>query len=223
MRISPQRSAARRGINIAAFAFAAAFVLLPHAAQAQLTASKLDAPAPDVISAPIRSLLTPVAKVAAGAATLEFWFVSSLPAGSASDWSGVAEGTVVGAVRVGGTFKEIRGKTVKPGVYTLRFGLQPQNGDHLGASPNREYLLLSPAAVDTDVKPLGFEGTVAISKQTLGASHPAALSLDPPVATGTPLSAVTNELDHKGVVIELKTASGGALRFGLILIGVIEH
>ena len=191
-------------------------------AYAQLSATKLDATAPAEIAAPIRSLLTPAAKITAGAAPIELWVVSALLA-SGSDWSGVAEGTVVGALRVAGTFKEIRGKTVKPGVYTLRLGLQPQNGDHLGASPFREYLLLSPAAVDTDPKPLGVDGTVALAKQTLGASHPAALSLDPPIATGAPLSTVTNDLDHKGVVIEVKTASGRQLRFGLILIGVIEH
>lgn len=213
----PVRSSARLA-NLAALAF----VLASGVANAQLSATKLDAPAPGEIAAPIRSLLTPAATITAGAATLELWVVSALPA-SGGDWSGVAEGAIVGALRVAGTFKEIRGKTVKPGVYTLRFGLQPQNGDHLGASPFREYLLLSPAAVDTDAKPLGFDGTVALAKQTLGASHPAALSLDPPIATGAPLSTVTNELDHKGVVIEVKTASGAALRFGLTLIGLIEH
>ena len=126
-------------------------------------------------------------------------------------------------MRVTGGFKEIRGKTVTPGVYTLRFALQPQNGDHLGVSPFREYLLISPAAADTDAKPLGFDGVVAISKQTTGASHPAALSLDPPVASAAPLSTYTNEMDLKGIVFEVKTAAGGSLKFGLILLGVIEH
>jgi hypothetical protein len=141
----------------------------------------------------------------------------------AISWSQAAEGALVGAVRVTGAFKEIRGKTVKPGVYTLRYALQPQNGDHLGASAFREHLLLSPAAVDTDLKPLGFEGAVAISKQTLGASHPAALSLDPPVSTAAVLSSYTNELDHKGLTFEVRTSTGGTLKFGVILIGVIEH
>ena len=34
---------------------------------------------------------------------------------------------------------------------------------------------------------------------------------------------MTNELDHKGVIVELKTSAGGSFRFGLILIGLIEH
>ena len=203
-----------------------ALLAVPSIARGQLTATAGDAPAPTEIAAPLKALLGPATKVVAGPATLEFWWVSALTvSGSgAFEWSQVAEGTLVGALRVTGTFKEIRGKTVKPGVYTLRLGLQPQNGDHLGASPFREYLLLSPAAVDTDARPLGFDGTVALSKQTIGASHPAALSLDPPVATtGAPLSTVTNELDHKGVIVELKTSAGGSFRFGLIVIGLIEH
>jgi len=209
-----------------AFALAIAFALLrPCAAAAQLTAAKADAAPPDEIAAPIRALLGPAAKITAGATTLDFWWITSLVVkdGGPVEWAQVAEGALIGAVRVSGAFKDIRGKAVKPGVYTLRFGLQPQNGDHLGASPFREYLLLSPAAADTDPKPLGFEGTVAISKQTIGASHPAALSLDPPIATAAPLTTTTNELEHKGIVFEVKTSTGKPLRFGLILIGVIEH
>lgn len=193
---------------------------------AQITAETLSSSLPDALAGPVKAALSADGvRVTAGAALLEFWWVKGLPVSGTgpADWSQVAEGTLVGAVRVGGTFKEIRGQTVKAGTYTLRFGLQPQNGDHLGTSPNREFLLLSPAALDADPGPLGFEGTVALARQTLGASHPAALSVDPPVATSGRFSAVTTELDLKGLVFEVKTASGGSLTFGLVLIGLIEH
>lgn len=183
-------------------------------------------PAPEAIAAPLRTQLAPASTIVhAGAAEIELWFVSelSVASGGEVDWSRVPEGALVGALRVTGPFKEIRGKTVKPGVYTLRLGLQPQNGDHLGASPNREYLLLSPAAVDTNPAPLGFDGAVAISKQTIGTSHPAALSLDPPVTDANVLTPVTNDFDHQGLVFEVRTSAGSSLRFGMILIGVIEH
>jgi hypothetical protein len=200
------------------------FLAGPSAAFAQLSAKSITTSAPEAIAAPVRALLAPSGvSVTAGTATLEFWWVAALPTKGAAEWGQVAEGSIVGAVRVTGAFKEIRGKTVKPGVYTLRLGLQPQNGDHLGVSPNREFLLLSPAVVDSDLKPLGFDGTVALSKQTIGASHPAALSIDPPTSTAALLSPVTNEMDLKGLTFEIKTASGGSLKFGLILIGIIEH
>ncbi|MBI2220508.1 MAG: hypothetical protein HYU53_04815 [Acidobacteria bacterium] len=108
-------------------------------------------------------------------------------------------------------------EALAPGVYTLRFALQPMNGDHLGVSPHREFLLVSPAAVDTNPAPAGYQGTVDLSKQTTGASHPAAWSIDPPATTDEPLRSLTNDAGHHGVVF-----SAGTLRFGVILIGKIE-
>jgi hypothetical protein len=172
-------------------------------------------PAPDDLAPAVRSALAPGgARVVSGATTLDLWWVAL----GAASWDAVQEGTLVGALRVTGPFADIRGKVVKPGVYTLRFGLQPQNGDHLGAAPNREFLLLCPAAADRDAKPLDFDGLVAIAKQTTGTSHPASLSLDPPTTKDQPLSSyATEENDLRGVVFE-----AGKLRFGLVLRGKIE-
>ena len=162
------------------------------------------------------------AKAIVGGATLDIWWVQAI-AGDGPGWSNVESGTLVGAMRVTGAFKEIRGKVVAPGVYTLRFGLQPQNGDHLGISTFREFLVLSPAAVDTDPKVLGFDGVVALSKQVIGTSHPANLSLDPPEdAPGGALSTYKNEFGHDGIVFDVPRKAG-TLKFGLIVSGVIVH
>ena len=175
---------------------------------------------PAELAAGVAARLAPAAKVVAGPATLEIWLVQKLEKnGDGAGWSSVESGTLVGAMRVGGEFKEIRGKAVKPGVYTLRFGMQPQNGDHLGISTFREFLLISPAAIDQDPKVLGFDGVVALSKEVIGTAHPASLSLDPPEdAPGAPLSTYKNEHGHEGVVLQL-----GSLTFGLIVSGLIVH
>jgi hypothetical protein len=175
---------------------------------------------PSDVSGGIASRLAPAAKVAIGEATLDIWLVQSLErTADASGWSNVDSGTLVGALRVSGEFKEIRGKAVKPGVYTLRYGLQPQNGDHLGISAFRDFLLLSPAAIDKDPKVLGFDGMVALSKEVIGTAHPASLSLDPPEdAPGAVLSTYKNEHGHEGVVLRV-----GGLQFGLIVSGLIVH
>src|SRR4030095_6459640 len=111
---------------------------------AQTRVSPLSEKPPADLAPAIASLVQASgAKVVAGAATLDIWWVQSL-GGDGPGWSGVDSGTLVGAVRVTGTFKEIRGKAVAPGGYTLRYGQQPQNGDHLGISPFRDFLLLSP-------------------------------------------------------------------------------
>ena len=175
---------------------------------------------PADLAAGLAARLAPAAKVTVGAATLEIWLVQSLErTADGPGWSNVDSGTLVGAMRVSGEFKEIRGKAVKPGVYSLRYGLQPQNGDHLGISAFRDFLLLSPAAIDKDAKGLGFDGVVALSKEVIGTAHPASLSLDPPEdAPGAVLSTYKNEHGHEGVVLQI-----GTLKFGLIVSGLIVH
>ena len=191
-------------------------VLVPLLHAQSLTATAQTMALPDELQADIKTAIGAAtsAKVVIGSTTLELWW----GAPKAASWDALAEGTVVGAMRVTGAYRDIRGKVVKAGVYTLRYALQPQNGDHLGAAPNREFLLLSPAAVDTDPKPLGFDGTVALAKQTTGTSHPASLSIDPPSSTDAPLTTYTTDPDLKGVVFK-----AGSLTFGLILSGRIEH
>ena len=189
-----------------------------------VSVSKSSDALPSEIAAPINALLAPAGvRVVLGAVTVDFWWVTSLPLteGAGVSWSRVAEGTLVGAVRVSAPWRDIRGRVVKPGVYTLRYGVQPANGDHLGVSPHREFLLLSPVASDTTVTVAGHDAAVDLSKATIGGSHPAVLSLDPPVATAPPLSAFKTDAGFDAVVFEVP-AAGEVLRFGLILIGRIE-
>jgi hypothetical protein len=204
------------------------FLLLIAALQTGgLSAATLHDQPPSDLAASVRALLAPGGvRVKGPAVTIDFWWVKSLPlqAPAAPAWQQVAEGTIVGAARVDQPYRDIRGRTIKPGVYTLRYGLQPDNGDHLGVSPFREFLLLSPAAIDTDAKPTGYDGTVDLSKQTIGGSHPAVWSVDPPVAASdaAPLSAHKNAAGHEGIIFEVPTSAGTPLRFGLILVGKIE-
>lgn len=180
-----------------------------------LAAEGLASAPPEELSAAVKGALGKGgAKVTSGETTLEFWWAPL----TADTWDSVEEGAIVGVMRVTGPFKEIRGKTVAPGVYTLRYGLQPQNGDHLGVSENREFLVVSPAASDASAGPLSFDDMVANAKQTTGTSHPASLSINPAVATEPALTSYAADPGLKGVVFE-----AGKLRFGLILLGIIEQ
>jgi hypothetical protein len=199
-------------------------------ASAQSTVTPLPEKPPSQLAPAIAAALQPSgAKAIVGGATLDIWWAQAIALGSdGPGWSTVESGTLAGAMRVTGAFKEIRGKVVQPGVYTLRYGLQPQNGDHLGISTFREFLVLSPAAVDTDPKVLGFDGVVALSKQVIGTSHPAGLSIDPPEdAPGAVLSSYKNEFGHEGIVFEVPRSLGGkpagTVKFGLIVSGTIVH
>lgn len=180
-----------------------------------LSASKTDAAPPGELAPAVSALLAAGSStVLSGTATLEFWWVKTA---GGNDWGSVVEGALAGAVRVSEAYPDVRGRRIKAGVYTLRFALQPMNGDHLGVSPHREFLLVSPATVDTNPAPAGYQGAVDLSKQTTGASHPAVWSIDPPATSDDALRTFTNDAGHHGVVF-----SAGTLRFGVILIGKIE-
>ena len=120
----------------------------------------------------------------------------------------------------------MRGRPLRPGVYTLRYAIQPADGNHLGASPNPEFLLLSPAGSDTSAAALGHDGTITISKLSIGLSHPAVWGLDPPIASGAALSLKKNDAGMTAVIFEIHVTregkDAGALKFGLVLVGEIQ-
>jgi hypothetical protein len=197
-----------------------------------LTATKAAAPPPSDIAPAIASLLSPDAiTVTVGDVPVTLWWVNTLPLETSPSgspkWSDVSEGSLVGVVNVGGTWHDIRGYVLKPGPYTLRFAMQPQNGDHLGVSPNREFLLVAPAAADTAPGVAGAKAAIDLSKKAVNRAHPSALSLDPPVATRPPLSPVSTDLGLDGVVFAVPTSFQGQpvgdITFGLILRGTIQQ
>lgn len=193
--------------------------LLFWQAPADLSGTKHSDPLPAELSAAVSGGMAPGGvRATVGANTLTFWWVKELPKAA---WADLPEGTLVGAVKIEKDFRDIRGRVIRAGTFTLRYGIQPANGDHLGVSPYREFLLLSPAAHDTDPAPRGHDGTIELSKEAIGGSHPAVLSLDPPAATEAPLTVHSTELGHKSLIMEVP-ASGGTLKFGLVLIGKIE-
>src|SRR5207253_5875829 len=57
----------------------------------------------------------------------------------------IPETTVLGALRVHKTMIDYRKQKIKEGVYTLRLGYQPSDGDHMGTAPNNEFCLPVPA------------------------------------------------------------------------------
>ena len=186
--------------------------------------------APAELADPVKAQLAAGGqRVAAGGKTLDFWWVKALPLRGGSTeigWPAIEEGTLVGAVKMAAPYTDMRGRSLKPGVYTLRYGIQPADGNHLGTAPNPEFLLLSPAAADTSAAALGHDGTVKISKLTIGLSHPAVWGLDPPIAADAPMTIRKNDTGMIAVVFAVPVSRdgkpAGTLKFGLILVGEIQ-
>jgi hypothetical protein len=89
-------------------------------------------------------------------------------------------GQLVGAIRFKRKASDFKGQEIHSGVYTLRYGQQPVDGNHVGTSATRDFLMLLPADADTSPEPLDEKGLLQRSKKAAGSSHPAILSLVKP-------------------------------------------
>jgi hypothetical protein len=119
-----------------------------------------------------------------GKSFVDIWLRKGAPASAKPSGAKAAvlfpvltEGELIGAVKFTTEGHDYRDQTITPGVYTLRYGLQPINGDHLGVSVNRDYVLLIPAAKDTDVADLPRKKLEQRSAESVGTTHPAVLLL----------------------------------------------
>jgi len=90
----------------------------------------------------------------------------------------ISQGALLGALRFPGKGSDRRGQTIKPGAYTLRYSLQPVNGDHQGVAPQRDFLVLVPAADDTKPGDIpNIDDLMKMSRKASGTPHPAVLSM----------------------------------------------
>jgi hypothetical protein len=171
-----------------------------------------------------------------GKSYAEFWLRKATPAqGKPAGPKGailfpvLQDGELLGALRFPGEGYDYREQAIAKGVYTLRYGLLPINGDHLGVSPNRDYALLLPAAKDTATAALPRKKLEAGSAESAGTSHPAILMLtaapEASPAKGEPALVRDEEKNTWGVVVPLSLAVDGesapvTLNVQLVVVGV---
>ena len=89
-------------------------------------------------------------------------------------------GQLIGLVHFGRRGSEFRDQTISSGWYTLRFGLQPTDGNHEGTSPTRDFLLLVEAETDDLPENWDADDLNEASAEAAGSSHPAMLCLRSP-------------------------------------------
>ena len=89
------------------------------------------------------------------------------------------ETAIVGAVRFPEDWYDYRKQKVKPGVYTLRLGFQPVDGDHQGTAPFGEFCLLVPAKRDEKPDTMNPVELHQLSGAASGGTHPGVMLLFP--------------------------------------------
>lgn len=139
----------------------------------------------------------------------------------------LAQGQLVGVMEVvkKSEFTDFRGQDVAVGVYTLRYGQQPVDGNHVGTSDLSDFLLALPARADVDpASPANLEALFKLSATTTGSNHPAIYSLLPPKADDkTPSLTHEKEFWVIRLTADGKSAAGAVkVPLRLVIIGVSE-
>jgi hypothetical protein len=162
-----------------------------------------------------------------GSPACELWLRKSVPGQPKKDsqdviYTQLAESTFVGVLRFPKTGSDFRGQAITAGFYTLRYALIPNDGNHLGVSANRDFLLLLPVASDVDPNAsFKFQDLVALSRTATGTKHPGPLSMAPPSGTAPAIS--KDDQDHWIFSASVKLASGEDLPFSLVVRGVAQQ
>lgn len=159
---------------------------------------------------------------AGNAVYCEVWLAGKVASGPKSTDQAVAlpaiaQGALLGVIRFGAPARDRRGQPLKAGVYTMRYSQHPVNGDHQGVAPQRDFVLLTPAAEDKDAAAMpGFDALVAMSVKASGTPHPAVLSIWNSSVAKFPSFGKQGDNDW------VLDAKAGGLGISIILIGQVE-
>ena len=157
-----------------------------------LTVMVVESAPPDDLAEPVRALFGKEAFTIAekdGEAVFTLWFRTTIPVKASAEqikngltYREIPDGELLGAVKFAKTFVDYRKQEIAAGTYTLRFGVQPDVGDHMGTTPHPEFALLSPAAKDKDADALDMKSLIKLSSGATNGDHPGVMLLFPHTA-----------------------------------------
>ncbi|HUI82749.1 MAG TPA: hypothetical protein VL240_00915 [Candidatus Binatia bacterium] len=153
--------------------------------------------------------------------TAEFWFAKQLKTETRNVpgalYPELADGEFVGLVNLPQGMSDFRGQSIPPGVYTLRYQSLPQDGNHMGVTPNPDFLLASPASADARPEQnYPYRKLVALSAKSTGANHPAVIALESAAAPG---AVVKNDRGEMVFSVSVPTTTGAAEQLGIVVRG----
>jgi hypothetical protein len=163
---------------------------------------------------------------ASGAVFCEVWLGKAVPAKSGASssadvmYGNLDVGTLVGAIHFPKAGADFRGQAIKPGYYTLRYALLPQDGNHMGVNPTRDFLLMSPAALDTNLNQLvALNDLMNLSRKASGSNHPAVLTMSATSGDAKTASLTQDDQGHSVLQANAKTAGGQDLPLAFVVVG----
>lgn len=196
------------------------------AAGQEYTVETFAAPAPEELAPAVRETLAGEAVRVLGpkGPFCDIWLRDPVPvkAGAAMQlgiaYNQLRQGSLLGAIRFHGEVTGYRKQRVQPGVYTLRYALHPVDGNHMGVAPQRDFLLLAPAADDRTTETLTFDKLMNLSHKVTGTRHPSVWSLVEPEDDPDSLPALIHWEEEGLWMLYLKAQAGEGVEFPLALV-----
>lgn len=152
----------------------------------------------------------------------EFWFARTL-ATTSKDVEGalypeLTNGEFVAVVSFPKGSTDYRGQVVPAGTYTLRYQYLPQDANHMGVSPNPDFLLAIPLAADPGpAAELPYKKMVSLSATTTGSAHPAVIAMG---IAGAPACVAKDDQGMTVLTVEVPAAEPGKIeKLGIVLKG----
>ncbi|UCF37260.1 MAG: hypothetical protein JSU96_21145 [Acidobacteriota bacterium] len=179
---------------------------------AEPTVEKQEIVVPEVVGEAIRAAVGSQALVvSAGEAEIaNIWLRGELQsAGNPSTELGVSFGSIeagslVGVIQILGQWSDYKMNPIPAGTYTLRYGVMPADGNHMGVSTYRDFLMLIDPSADTDpASALDMVELLTGSSQASGVPHPAVLALFPIWDDVSEPVIVKNDMDQWTLAVKL--------------------
>ncbi|HZD33255.1 MAG TPA: hypothetical protein VE779_16515 [Candidatus Angelobacter sp.] len=155
----------------------------------------------------------------------DFWFARALAtsptpyptAAAGALYPDLANGEFVGVVTFTKGASDFRGQAIPAGTYTLRYQYIPQDANHMGVSPNPDFLLAIPIASDTaPADNLPLKRLAVLSAKSTGTAHPAVFAMAP---AGSPSSVTKDDQGMTIFAVEVPTAAGKTEKISIIVKG----
>jgi hypothetical protein len=159
-----------------------------------------------------------------GSEWCKVWLSATVPNSGKTEVEGalfpqLAESTLWGVISFTKPATDYRGQGIPPGLYTLRYELVPNDGNHLGVANSRDFALLVPAADDPNpTTTFDFKQLVALSRKATGSAHPGPVNLVQPDTDNIP--SVSNDgQGHWVFNNKLNIQGGSPLPLGIVVKG----
>ncbi|HYV34124.1 MAG TPA: hypothetical protein VE988_00385 [Gemmataceae bacterium] len=168
----------------------------------------------------------------AGTLICELWFGKEVPVDATPEqfkngltYRELKESQIIAAVRFDQDWLDYRKQKVKKGVYTMRVGFQPQDGDHAGKSQYTDFVVLCAAARDKGPEAMSHKSMVELSAKSINSGHPGVFMLFPNEKPGK-TALESRPRDHWVLNVACPAVSGGTkgtIGFGLTLVGEADE